>query len=67
MNSFCKKIAGGLGPRSSGSLGVPMRVTFNFDLINPLKPSGAKSAREPECQKLKNGGLDQYGPGRSEV
>ena len=22
------------------------------------------SAREPECQKLKNGGLDQYGPGR---
>ena len=20
------------------------------------------SAREPECQKLKNGGLDQYGP-----
>ena len=23
--------------------------------------------REPECQKLKNGGLDQYGPGRSEV
>ena len=25
------------------------------------------SAREPEFQKLKNGGLDQYGPGRSEV
>ena len=22
------------------------------------------SAREPECQKLKNGGLDQYGPER---
>jgi len=25
------------------------------------------SARAPECQKLKNGGFDQYGPGRFEV
>ena len=25
------------------------------------------SARAPECQKLKHGGLDQYGPGRFEV
>ena len=33
-----------------------------FD-IRPLWRSGL-SAREPECQKLKNGALDQYGPGR---
>ena len=25
------------------------------------------SARVPECQKVKNGGLDQYGPGHFEV
>ena len=36
-----------------------------FD-IRALWRSGL-SAREPECQKLKNGGLDQYDPGRSEV
>ena len=33
-----------------------------FD-IRALWRSGL-SAREPECQKLKNGGLDQYGPER---
>ena len=26
--------------------------------------SGSLALREPECQKLKNGGLDQYGPER---
>ena len=35
---------------------------FIFD-IRALWRSGL-SAREPECQKLKNGGLDQYGPER---
>ena len=33
-----------------------------FD-IRSLWRSGL-SAREPECQKLQNGGLDQYGPER---
>ena len=33
-----------------------------FD-IRALWRSGL-SAREPECQKIKNGGLDQYGPER---
>ena len=33
-----------------------------FD-IRALWRSGL-SAREPECQKFKNGGLDQYGPER---
>jgi len=41
-------------------------------LLKPFKPSGVKwlhfnsrlSARVPECQKIKNGGLDQYGTGR---
>ena len=37
-----------------------------FQDIRALWRSGL-SAKEPECQKLKNGGLDQYGPGRSEV
>ena len=35
---------------------------FIFD-IRALWRSGL-SARAPECQKLKNGGLDQYGPER---
>ena len=30
-------------------------------LFNPFKSSGALSARVPERQKIKNGGLDQYG------
>ena len=36
---------------------------FLISDIRALWRSGL-SAREPECQKLKNGGLDQYGPER---
>ena len=40
-------------------------LTHHFSIfdIRTLWRSGL-SAREPECQKLKNGGLDQYGPER---
>ena len=40
-------------------------LTYHFLIpdIRALWRSGL-SAREPECQKLKNGGLDQYGPER---
>ena len=41
-------------------------LTHHF-LIFDIRPfwRSVLSAREPECQKLKNGGLDQYGPERS--
>ena len=40
--------------------------TFLIYDIRALWRSGL-SARVPECQKIKNGGLDQYGPERFEV
>ena len=41
-------------------------LTRHFFLIFDIRAlwRSVLSAREPECQKLKNGGLDQYGPER---
>ena len=36
--------------------------------LNPThSPHTGLSARVPKCQKIKNGGLDQYGPEHFEV
>ena len=44
-------------------------LTHNFFKFLTLGLSGAQSwaPESPNVKNLKNGGLDQYGPGRSEV
>ena len=48
--------------KASRAILVERTIFLIFD-IRALWRSGL-SARAPECQKLKNGGFDQYGPGR---